>query len=468
MKMGFGLTQEQTQKLMMTPELRLAIKILQLSTVELVEYIEQELVENPILEVVEETGEGEGQADAEEQPSSEREAEKFDIDWEHYFDDMDRTRSGAGEYSVQDNVRYESFVAQVPTLQDHLLFQLSLAKVNEKEKSVGEFFIGNIDDNGYLHCSTDEAAIHCGVAFNDAARVLYTIQGFDPLGVAARDLKECLLIQYNQQGLQNELLRNIIEGYLGEIADGKIMKVAKKLGVSLKQIQTAVDQLKLFDPKPGRNFSPSDNTRYIVPDVVVERISGEYIILVNDVFGPRITINSVYRDLMKGRTTDQEGQKYLETKLNSAVWLLRSIEQRRETLYKVARSIVDFQREFLDKGVKFLKPMNLKHVAEELGIHESTVSRATANKFMQTPRGVLQMKFFFSSGVTNAQGESTSAEAVKKIMSEMVTAEDSEKPLSDQQIVELLKIRGIDISRRTVAKYRDEMGVLPSSRRRRY
>lgn len=466
MRLGLGISQEQTQKLMMTPELRLAIKILQFSTIELVEYIDEQLVENPVLEVAEETVEPEQDPVAE--GDKKKDNEKFDIDWEQYFDDEGNTRGEKTVNYTLEDPRYDNFIAEVPTLQDHLMFQLALAKLNKEEKGVGEFFIGNIDDNGYLQCSSDEAAIQCNIPFATAEKILKTIQGFDPAGVGARDLRECLLIQYEQLDLPDELLREVISSHLQELAEGKIMKVAKKLGVSLQRMQEILDNLKLLEPKPGRRFSPSDDTRYIVPDVVVEKVNNEYIILVNDTSAPRLTVNSVYKEMFKQSLSDQEGRKFLESRLNSAAWLIKSIEQRKLTLYKVARSIVDIQRGFFERGVKSLKPMNLKQVAEALGVHESTVSRATANKYMQTPKGVFEMKFFFSSGVTNVDGLSTSAEAVKKIIKELVEGEDAKKPVSDQKMAEQLQARGIEISRRTVAKYRDEIGIPPTSRRRRY
>ncbi len=466
MRLGFGITQEQTQKLMMTPELRLAIKILQLSTFELKEYIEEQLVENPVLEVVEESAEAEH--DSPQNEKKKDEAEKFDIDWEQYFDDASDAKSKEPVAYGHEGPRYEGYIAEAPTLHDYLLFQLALARLNKEEKTVGEFIIGNIDDNGYLHCSVEEAATQCGVPLTVTEKVLKTIQGFDPPGVGGRDLRECLLLQYDQLDIRNELLKEVINNHLQEIAAGKIMKVAKKLGVSLQEIQEAVDNLRLLEPKPGRRFSHRDDTRYIVPDIVIEKVEGEYIVLVNDVSMPRLTINPFYKEMVKGNFADQEGRKFLEAKLNSAAWLMKSIEQRRLTLYKVARCIVDFQKDFFDRGVKFLKPMNLKQVAETIGVHESTVSRATANKYMQTPRGLFEMKFFFSSGISNVHGSSTSAEAVKKIIKELIESEDPQKPLSDQKIADILNDRGLGISRRTVAKYRDEAGILPTSRRRRY
>jgi len=470
MRMGFGLYQEQTQKLMMTPELRLAIKILQFSTVELTEYIENELVENPLLEVGESTDNidtAENEADVEN--DSVDEMEKVDIDWDQYFDDSPNYRN---EFNVshgrEEAPRYDNFIAEVPTLPEYLMFQLALTRLSDEAKAVGEFYIGNIDENGYLHCSPEEAAIKCSIPLEIARHTLKTVQGFDPAGVGARDLRECLLIQFEQLELKNEPLKQIIREHLGEIAEGKIMKVAKKMGLSLHEVQDAIDLLKILEPKPGRRFSPTDRTRYVVPDVVVEPVDGEYIILVNDTSTPRLMINSAYRDLIKGKTADEESRRFIEGKLNSAVWLMKSIEQRRETLYRVSRCIVDFQKDFFDNGIKHLKSMNLRNVAELLNIHESTVSRATANKYMQTPRGLFEMKFFFSSGVSNVHGTSTSAEAVKKIIEELIGEEDVFKPLSDQKIADYLKGKGVNISRRTVAKYRDEIGILPTSKRRRY
>ena len=466
MRMGLGISQEQTQKLVMTPELRLAIKILQLSTVELVEYIDEQLIENPVLEVLEEAAEHDTHEEQQVEPVAEE--GKFDIDWEQFFDDTGDTKRNGAVNRDQEGVRYDNFIAEMPTLQDHLLFQLVIAKMQANEKRVGEFFIGNIDDNGYLQCSSDEAALQCSVPFAVAEKVLSIIQSLDPAGVGARDLRECLLIQYEQMDLNNDLLKAVICDHLPELADGKIMKVAKKMGVSLIDIQTAVDNLKLLEPKPGRKFSPADCTRYIVPDIVVEKVDGEYIILVNDTSAPRLTVNPFYRNMVRSGTPDQEGRKFLEAKLNSALWLVKSIEQRRGTLYKVAKCIVEFQRNFLEHGVKSLKPMNLKHVAEVTGLHESTVSRATANKYMQTPRGVVEIRFFFSGGISDFHGSSVSAEAIKKTIRETIDAEDPKKPLSDQKIAEMLQAKDVDISRRTVAKYRDEMGIVPTSRRRRY
>lgn len=466
MRLGFGLSQEQTQKLVITPELRLAIKILQFSAVELAEYVDEQLVENPVLEVEE------ADSDVESVPAADdkelHDAGEVNFDWEQYFQDAGEIRNERIKDRDAENWGYDSLIPQVSTLHDHLTFQLALLELNKEEKNVAEFLIGNIDDNGYLNSSVKEAAVQCGTRQDTVEKVLELIQSFDPPGVGARDIKECLLIQCVQRGLENELLNIIINNYLNEVAEGKIMKVAKHLGVSLTELQETIDFLRLLEPKPGRRFAKNDETRYIIPDILVEKVGSEYVILVNDITIPRLSINSYYREILKGNQQDREGQKYLESKMNSAVWLVKSIEQRRLTLYKVARCIVDFQTEFLDKGIKSLRPLTMKQVAEQLGIHESTVSRATAGKYMQTPRGIFELKFFFSSGVSNVQGDSTSAEAVKKMIKELIDNEDPKKPFSDQKISAKLQELGVEVSRRTIAKYRDEMGVLSTTKRKRY
>lgn len=469
MRMGVGISQEQSQKLMMTPELRMAIKILQFSAIELAEFVDQELTENPVLELREESEEPDG-GDAAEEKVENTDVEKFDIEWQEYFADSTDLGYQQETHRVdREDVRFENFLAAVPSLTDHLSMQLNLSALSPAEKAVGEFLIGNIDANGYLECSTAEAAADCGAAEETAERVLSVIQGFDPPGVGARNLRECLLIQCEQLNLGQTILPEIISHHLKEIADGRLTKVAEALGVSVQEVQQAADRLKTLDPKPGRNFSHADDTRYIVPDVVVERVNGEYIILVNDVASPRLGVSPVYKDILTRKISDPVTVKYLEQKLNSALWLIRSIEQRRLTLYKVTNALVEIQREFLDKGVKYLRPLNLKDIAQSLGLHESTVSRATAGKYIQTPQGVFEMKYFFAGGVETADGAMASSETVKRIIREMIESEDPAKPLSDQKIADVLNNdQGIEISRRTVAKYRDEIGIPATGKRKRY
>lgn len=468
MRMGVGITQEQTQKLLMTPELRMAIKILQFSALELAEYIEQELTENPVLEVRDESEEPDG-GDAETSKAESTEKEKFEIEWQDYFaEGSDLGYQQEGRLTNREEMRFENFLAAAPSLPEHLTLQLNLSGLSPAEKDVGEFLIGNIGANGYLECTPAEAAAACGLAEDVAEQVLKVIQAFDPPGVGARNLKECLLIQCEQLSLGQTILPAVIANYLKDLADGRLTRVAEALGVPVQEVQQAVDRLRTLDPKPGRNFSHGDNTRYIVPDVIVERVNGEYVILVNDLTTPRLGVSPMYRDILSKKISDPETAKYIEQKLNSALWVVKSIEQRRLTLYKVSQSLVEMQRDFLDKGVKYLKPLNLKHVAQALELHESTISRATSNKYMQTPQGVFEMKYFFTGGVETTDGTMASSETIKRTIRDMVGAEDSAKPLSDQKIADLLNGQGIEISRRTVAKYRDEISIPSTGKRKRY
>ncbi|KKM10529.1 DNA-directed RNA polymerase subunit sigma-24 [Clostridiales bacterium PH28_bin88] len=465
MRMGFGLHLEQTQKLIMTPELRQAIVILQLSTLELVQYLQQQLLENPVLELKEEADDKEA---AESQDPVE-ETESFDVDWESYFHDgsdlgyIRSPREETREYS------YENYLSEAPTLQEHLALQLKLALPEGRGREIGEFLIGNIDDHGYLRVPVPEVARYFDVDEQEVLEVLSVIQGFDPVGVGARDLAECLLIQLAQRGETNPYVQKIIQEHLQDLADGRIAKIARSLGVSTLEVQEAADIIKTLDPKPGRYFGNLNDVRYVVPDVVVERVGHDYVVLVNDASGPRLGISPLYKSLLRRDVScDEETRKFIETKLNAAAWVIKSIEQRRLTLYRVVNCIVDFQRDFLEKGIKYLRPLNLRQVAEVLGMHESTVSRATANKYIQTPQGVFELKFFFASGVQNTGGTSTSAESIKKTIQEYVQTEAPKKPYTDQEITEHLKRQGIRISRRTVAKYRDELGILSAAKRRRY
>ncbi|HBV99091.1 MAG: DNA-directed RNA polymerase subunit sigma-24 [Peptococcaceae bacterium BICA1-7] len=469
MRMGYGLHMEQTQKLIMTPELRQAITVLQLSSLELSMYIEQQLQENPLLELKDDSQDNDGtNGDQVEEVNEPETPGEFDIDWQEYFhDSSDLGIPKAEKVADQLEYSYENFVRQVPTLSEHLMLQLSLSRCGPREKLIGEYLIGNIDSHGYLQVTVEDASVSLGVAMEEVERVLSIIQTFDPMGVGARSLEECLLIQADQMGLNNSLVRQVIKDHLVDLAKGKIGKMAQVLGVTVQEVQRVADIIKTLDPKPGRNFGSPNDTRYITPDVVLEKVGSDYIILINDNSVPRITINSAYRAVLN-KNADTKTRRFVESKLNAAAWLLRSIEQRRLTLYKVANCLVELQRDFLDRGVKYLKPLNLKKVADIVGLHESTVSRATSNKYIQTPQGVLEMKYFFSSGLSSTAGSSVSAESIKKMLQEIVAAEDVKDPYNDQKIAEILKRRDINISRRTVAKYRDELGIAPIRKRRRY
>jgi RNA polymerase sigma-54 factor len=467
MRMGYGLNVMQTQKLIMTPELRQAIAVLQLSSLELGMYIEQQLQENPLLEIREEEP---GQGETWEQPVQENDRERdYDIDWQDYFHDSSDLGLPRSEVRREnEDFSYEHFLTRSPSLMEHLLFQLNLSRCTKRQHEIAEYIIGNIDDNGYLNCSIEEIVKQLDAGSGEVMEALKVVQSLDPPGVGARSLQECLLLQLNHLGINDELANNVVAGYLADLADGKYNRLAQLFGVPVQEIQRVADLIKTLDPKPGRNFSGIGENRYITPDIVLNKVDDEYVIIINDVTVPRLTINNTYRAVLSQEKSDNKTKKFVEHKLNAAAWLIKSIEQRRLTLYKVTKCLVDLQRDFLDHGVKYLKPLNLKTVADMVGLHESTVSRATSNKYIQTPQGVFEMKYFFSSGLSNTGGSMVSAESIKKTMQEILDAEDPKNPLNDQQIADIFARRGIKISRRTVAKYRDELGIPPIRKRKRY
>ncbi|NPV29120.1 MAG: RNA polymerase factor sigma-54 [Firmicutes bacterium] len=467
MRLGYGINLEQSQKLVMTPELRQAITVLQLSAADLVQYIENAMLENPLLEVRDES-------EPEEEIGSEPAGDDFTRDWCEYlaeYGQVDRSFDRAwADQEDDDAYNFEHFVAQAPSLHEHLTLQLHLSLSEPWEREIGEFLIGNINDRGYLQISLEEVQKACGYPVSEIERILKVIQSFDPPGVGARDLAECLLIQLEQRGLRTPVMEKLVRFFLGDLARGKLAKIAAALGLTVQEVQLKADLIKSLDPKPGRNFSRPGDVRYIVPDVIVEKVDGEFIVLVNDVSVPRLIINKTYQTLLRQRDTcDPATAQFIENKLKAAVWLIRSIEQRRLTLYRVVKCIVDSQREFLERGIKYLKPLTLKQIARVAELHESTVSRAIANKYIQTPQGVFDLKFFFSSGVENVvAGEMVAAESIKRILKELVENEDATRPYSDQHLCELLRERGIRIARRTVAKYRQEIGIPPVRQRKRY
>lgn len=471
MRIGYGLNIEQTQKLIMTPELRQAITVLQLSSLELSKYIEQQLQENPLLELREDEAEKNLElADKSKQAEAEDGKREYDLDWELYFQDSSDLGFSRQERNwEQPEYSYENFLSQAPTLSEHLLSQLFLSPCCNGERLIAEYLIGNMDDKGYIRVTLEEVAARFKVSEVKAERILSLIQSFDPPGVGARNLEECLMIQYRTRGIKNDIVKELIKNHLEDLAKGKICRIAHELGATVQDVQKAADILKTLDPKPGRNFSNPNDNRYIIPDIILEKVEGEYVILVNDVIAPRITINSTYRSVLsKEKSCDSQTRRFVESKLNAAAWLIRSIEQRRLTLYKVAHCLVEMQRDFLDKGIKYLKPLNLKNVAEKVGLHESTISRATSNKYIQTPQGVFEMRHFFSTGLNNATGSTTSSESIKKMLQEIIAGEDCRLPLNDQKISEIFRQKGIKISRRTVAKYRDELNIPAIGKRKRY
>jgi RNA polymerase sigma-54 factor len=461
MNLGYGLKLELNQKLMMTPELRQAIAILQLSALELSDMIEQEVMENPVLEIVDKESD-----DPEGEPEPQREKEQLDdyLNWDDYFNQGIDKKS---EYMVADEkATIEKFVKNNVSLHEHLEFQLHLAVRDETAKVIGNYLIGCIDENGYLCGTLAEAAITLGTTEEMVMEVLTLIQTFDPLGVGARNLKECLLLQCQQKGIGSPFVAEIISHYLPDVAAGKYKAIAEKLACKPQEVQQAVDIIRTFDPKPGRAFG-NDQCSYIVADMKVEKINGKYVITVNDTSIPTLTINPYYRRVAVD--ADSESKKFIEGRLNSAVWLIKSIEQRRRTLYNVMEAIIELQQDFFDKGAKFLRPLVMKKVAEKIEVHESTVSRAIANKYVDTPHGLVSLRSFFSTAVRNSEGgQDVSATKVKQKIKELIAGEDSSDPFSDQSLSEILCEHGMKISRRTVAKYREEQGIASSAKRKRY
>lgn len=467
MKIGFNLALEQTQKLIMTQELQQAIKILQLSSLELKEYIQQQLETNPLIE--EKEGE---ELYSEEENGNAREL-KDDRNGEELITQLIKNLEYGGggytyKYDPENDYSFENYVPSYTTLKDHLLFQLHITIMPEKQKQIGEYIIESLNGNGYLNTDMGEIATVFDMDIEEVERVLAVIQTFDPAGVGCRNLKECLLLQLDAKGMEDPIVRDIVENSLDDLGDKRFNHIAKKLGISTGEVQRACDIIKTLEPKPGRAFQNFDDVKYITPDVVVRDINGEFMVLVNESAAPRLMINSYYKGILNS-CQDQPGiSSYITGKLEAALWLIRSIEQRRMTLYKVVNAIVEYQKEFFHRGVKGLRPLTLKDIASKVGVHESTVSRATNGKYVQTPRGTYELKYFFSSGISSAYGEGVSSESVKEMLKKIIEEEDPYKPVSDQGITDLLNSKGIEISRRTVAKYRDELGIVSSSKRKRY
>ncbi len=330
-------------------------------------------------------------------------------------------------------------------------------------RAIGIAIIGNLDDDGYLRSELSDIAEQTGASLEDVEKGLALVQSFDPRGIAARTPQECLLIQLRADPLPDPVAIEIVEQHFEALERLRYLDISKALKLPLERIMEAVEEIQALEPKPGRRFGAAD-TRYITPDVFVHKMGNDYTVVLNEDSIPRLRVNSLYRSLLRG--SGQEAKQYVEQKLRSAIWLIKSVHQRQRTLYRVTESIVKFQREFLDKGLSFLRPLSLRDVGEDVSMHESTISRVTTNKYVQTPQGLFELKYFFHSGITTGDGDKVSSLSVKKMISDLLEGEDPSKPLSDQEIAQILKGRGLVIARRTVAKYREELRLLPSHRRR--
>jgi RNA polymerase sigma-54 factor len=485
-----------SQQLVMTPQLQQAIKLLQLNRMELQEVVTQEMMENPILEELTETPEGElapseeGSPDLDpeaaqtrdeqafEKPQAQEEqlvAGKDDFNWESYVEEFNSTSSSAPSMREinEELPSFENVLTKTTSLEAHLAWQLSMVALTEQEKKLGELIIGNLSDDGYLNADLADMSRETGMELEDAEEVLKIVQNFDPLGVASRNLQECLAIQARFMNPRQPLVEQIIAGHLSDLERKNYHAVAKGLGQPLDKVIDATRLILEFEPKPGRSFHTSD-TQYISPDIYVYKLADEFVIVLNEDGMPKLRISPYYKNILSAakegggdKDKNKVTKEYVQDKLRSAVWLIRSIHNRQKTIYKVTDAIVKRQRDFFEKGVQHLKPMILKDVANDIGMHESTISRVTTNKFVHTPVGIFELKYFFNSSINAADGgDSLASEAVKEKIRQMISKEDGKNPLSDQKIVELLQTDNIDIARRTVAKYRDMLGILSSGKRK--
>jgi RNA polymerase sigma-54 factor len=473
-----------SQQLVMTPQLQQAIKLLQLSRLELVDLVRQELEENPILE---ETGD---QALDEEEglPESERsddlageelpvpdtipevtgESEGLgDIDWQSYLEGYSLGGTTADNYEEdEDRPSYENLLTKGTSLAEHLLWQLGLSRIHPRDTLVATELIGNIDEDGYLKVPLEEIAEAVSSNVKDVERILELVQRFDPSGVGARSLQECLLIQVRQLDLQDSLIEIMLRDHIDSIEARRFNVIAKELEIALDEVHAAIRFISTLDPHPGRAYGQED-VHYVLPDIFVQRIGDEYVVTLNDEGLPNLRINSFYRSALSGgKTVDAKTGEYIQEKMRGAVWLIKSIHQRQRTIYKVTKSIVKFQKDFFDRGIDYLMPLVLRDVAEDIEMHESTISRVTTNKYVQTPQGLYELKYFFNSSINTTGGDFIASESVKSRIKEIVAEENPKKPFSDQKIVELLEKKGISIARRTVTKYREMIGIRSSSERK--
>ncbi|HEX8943932.1 MAG TPA: RNA polymerase factor sigma-54 [Gemmatimonadaceae bacterium] len=488
MKAGLSQSTQLKQELKINPRLYQAMDLLYMPLLDLQQHLKQELLNNPFLDMVEPEEEEEESEDetveAETQTEQEEKNTNDEIDWEEIL--LDGFDAGGRREEHEEREYYEPVTVDTRDLSDHLLDQISLLELTPRQSFLADEFIGNINEDGYLACSLDDLLNAVNDTVVKAAEeierdtddlplytrpeieeMLATIQSLDPPGVGARDLRECLMLQLKEAGLEQSVPYRLVRDCFEELINHRWSEISKRFGISPTDVQKAADEIKKLDPKPGLVYSAaSDN--YIIPDLIVDKIDGKYHVFLNDANLPRLKLSRAYQEIARDKKKfEGENKEFISSKLNSANWMIQAIEQRRQTMLKVMNYIVDRQRDFFEKGVQHLKPLTLREVAEVISMHESTVSRVTNEKFVQTPRGVLPLKFFFSSGLSTTAGEDVSARGIKAQIEKLVSDEDPKHPLTDQAIVNILKESGVQIARRTVAKYRDQLGVLSARMRKR-
>jgi len=460
------------QKLILTPSLQQAIKLLPMSTLELSDLLNQEMVENPLLEEV--PTEDLQQTEAAATPEKpEAEAEKRDktdwddSDYEYFFGDyLDDGYRPHAPTEIKELPPIENTLSTSSSLTDHLMWQLSLQSDDPLVRDIGTAILGNLDDDGYLVASLDEIAAMGPWSTDDVERALAIVHGFDPIGVAARDLQECLLLQIRHLGLEGTPTEKIVTEHLRLLQNHQVPEISRKLGLAIEDLKEHIEIIRHLDPKPGSRFNPSQS-QYVIPDVYVVKVEEQYVAVLNEDGLPQMRISPVYRRLLdKNTENSDETRAYVKDKFRSALWLIKSVEQRQKTIHKVATSIINFQKDFLDHGIEHLRPLVLRDVANDIGMHESTVSRVVTNKYMHTPQGVFEMKYFFHSGISSSYGESVSSVTIKQRIRKIIEAEDPRKPLSDSKIVSILQREGLVLARRTIAKYREELKIPTSNQRK--
>jgi RNA polymerase sigma-54 factor len=483
------------QNLVMTPQLQQAIKLLQLNHMELAELITQELTENPVLEEINEdatpdnlqTAASDESFDPEVQQQTDEAAQlqpkveddrilngKEEVNWDAYLEDFNDSASTAPSMkeTSEDSPTYENILTKTTSLEEHLTWQLSMLSLTDTEEKLAQLIVASLSDDGYLETDLAILATQAEIELEDAEEILKMMQNFDPVGIAARNLQECLLLQAKFLTPRSPIVEKIIADHMIDLEKHNLPAIAKVLNEPIEKIIEAQKIIHEFEPKPGSIFTESE-TQYIQPDIYVQKVGENYVIAMNDDGIPRLRVSNYYKSIVQKEAAKGEGggtvaKDYVQDKLRAAMWLIRSIQNRQKTIYKVTEAILTRQKEFFEKGSQFLKPMVLKDIAADVGMHESTISRVTTNKYMHTPVGTFELKYFFNSSINSADGgEALASSAVKERIKQLITKEDPKKPLSDQQIVELLAKENVEIARRTVAKYREMLNILPSSKRKR-
>jgi RNA polymerase sigma-54 factor len=460
------------QKLILTPSLQQAIKLLPMSTLELAELLNQEMVENPLLE---EVPSEDAQTPETTQTPETPEAAKTDdgkdtwddADYEYFFGEyLDEGYRPRQPQEVKELPPIENTLSTKSSLADHLMWQLNLQTADAITRDIGAAIVGNIDEDGYLVASVNEIAALGNWDIGIVEKALEHVQAFDPIGVGARDLQECLLLQLRHLGLAGTPAEALVRDHLRLLQNHRIPELARALNIEPEEVKAHIELIKGLDPRPGARYSPADS-QYVIPDVYVVKTDDGYRAMLNEDGLPQLRISPVYRRLLdKGGETSDETRAYVKDKVRSALWLLKSVDQRQKTILKVATSIINFQRDFLDRGIEHLRPLVLRDVANDIGMHESTVSRVVNNKYMHTPQGVYEMKFFFHSGISSSFGESVSSVTIKQRIRKIIEAEDQRRPLSDSKIMSILQKEGLVLARRTIAKYREELKIPTSNQRK--